>query len=88
MRHQLHEKKKRKKKRTIGKKRNREPLRHHSTKKKNIAPSEEAQPTLGPWTRLEPVRLETPRTPKARMVPLYHGGPHYVENPAFHLRDL
>ncbi|MPC40999.1 hypothetical protein E2C01_034579 [Portunus trituberculatus] len=25
---------------------------------------EEAQPTLGPWTGFEPVRLETPRTPK------------------------
>ncbi|MPC15967.1 hypothetical protein E2C01_008773 [Portunus trituberculatus] len=24
----------------------------------------EAQPTLGPWTGFEPVRLETPRTPK------------------------
>ncbi|MPC67178.1 hypothetical protein E2C01_061344 [Portunus trituberculatus] len=30
----------------------------------NRAPSEEAQPTLGPWTGFEPVRLETPRTPK------------------------
>ncbi|MPC09873.1 EGF-like repeat and discoidin I-like domain-containing protein 3 [Portunus trituberculatus] len=28
-----------------------------------IAPSKEAQPTLGPWTRFEPVRLETPLTP-------------------------
>ncbi|MPC77256.1 hypothetical protein E2C01_071707 [Portunus trituberculatus] len=28
------------------------------------APSEEAQPTLGPWTEFEPVRLEIPRTPK------------------------
>ncbi|MPC51134.1 hypothetical protein E2C01_044974 [Portunus trituberculatus] len=27
-------------------------------------PSEEAQPTLGPWTGFEPVLLETPRTPK------------------------
>ncbi|MPC44990.1 hypothetical protein E2C01_038673 [Portunus trituberculatus] len=26
--------------------------------------SGEAQPTLGPWTGFEPVRLETPRTPK------------------------
>ncbi|MPC90325.1 hypothetical protein E2C01_085302 [Portunus trituberculatus] len=25
---------------------------------------EEAQPTLGPWIGFEPVRLETPRTPK------------------------
>ncbi|MPC39809.1 hypothetical protein E2C01_033358 [Portunus trituberculatus] len=38
-----------------------------------IAPSEEAQPTLGPWTGFEPVRLET--DPKARMVPPYHGDP-------------
>ncbi|MPC68318.1 hypothetical protein E2C01_062518 [Portunus trituberculatus] len=30
----------------------------------NVAPSEEAQPTLGPWTGFEPVRLETPGTPK------------------------
>ncbi|MPC30083.1 hypothetical protein E2C01_023338 [Portunus trituberculatus] len=29
-----------------------------------VAQSEEAQPTLGPWTGFEPVRLETPRTPK------------------------
>ncbi|MPC48509.1 hypothetical protein E2C01_042283 [Portunus trituberculatus] len=29
-----------------------------------IAPSEEVQPTLGPWIGFEPVRLETPRTPK------------------------
>ncbi|MPC62288.1 hypothetical protein E2C01_056371 [Portunus trituberculatus] len=29
-----------------------------------IAPSEEAQPTLRPWTGFEPERLETPRTPK------------------------
>ncbi|MPD00395.1 hypothetical protein E2C01_095863 [Portunus trituberculatus] len=29
-----------------------------------IAPSEEAQPTLGPWTGFKPVHLETPRTPK------------------------
>ncbi|MPC36243.1 hypothetical protein E2C01_029693 [Portunus trituberculatus] len=29
-----------------------------------VAPSEEAQPTLGPWTEFEPMRLETPRTPK------------------------
>ncbi|MPC84186.1 hypothetical protein E2C01_078914 [Portunus trituberculatus] len=29
-----------------------------------FAPSEEAQPTLGPWTGFEPVRLETPRTAK------------------------
>ncbi|MPC35887.1 hypothetical protein E2C01_029324 [Portunus trituberculatus] len=43
-----------------------------------LAPSEEAQPTLGPWTGLEPTRLETPRTPNACMVPLYHGGPMYV----------
>ncbi|MPC09722.1 hypothetical protein E2C01_002340 [Portunus trituberculatus] len=27
-------------------------------------PSEEAQPTLRPWTGFEPVRLETPRIPK------------------------
>ncbi|MPC53471.1 Tubulin alpha chain [Portunus trituberculatus] len=33
-----------------------------------LAPSEEAQPILGPWTEFEPVRLETPRTPK-RTVP-------------------
>ncbi|MPC31920.1 hypothetical protein E2C01_025220 [Portunus trituberculatus] len=26
----------------------------------NLAPSEEAQPTLGPWTRFELVRLDTP----------------------------
>ncbi|MPD01157.1 hypothetical protein E2C01_096673 [Portunus trituberculatus] len=30
----------------------------------NHCPSEEALPTLGPWTGFEPVRLETPRTPK------------------------
>ncbi|MPC80409.1 hypothetical protein E2C01_074988 [Portunus trituberculatus] len=29
-----------------------------------IALSEEAQPTLGPWTGFEPVRLETARIPK------------------------
>ncbi|MPC21188.1 hypothetical protein E2C01_014165 [Portunus trituberculatus] len=29
-----------------------------------VAPSEEDQPTLGPWAGFEPVRLETPRTPK------------------------
>ncbi|XP_045101932.1 uncharacterized protein LOC123498665 isoform X2 [Portunus trituberculatus] len=29
-----------------------------------VAPSEEAQPILGPWTGFEPVRLETPRIPK------------------------
>ncbi|MPC97689.1 hypothetical protein E2C01_093015 [Portunus trituberculatus] len=28
------------------------------------AQSEEAQPTLGPWTGFEPMPLETPRTPK------------------------
>ncbi|MPC47041.1 hypothetical protein E2C01_040774 [Portunus trituberculatus] len=27
-------------------------------------PREKAQPTLGPWTGFEPVRLENPRTPK------------------------
>ncbi|MPC47364.1 hypothetical protein E2C01_041108 [Portunus trituberculatus] len=32
--------------------------------KETVAPSEEAQPTLGPWTGFEPVRLETPRTPE------------------------
>ncbi|MPC87116.1 hypothetical protein E2C01_081967 [Portunus trituberculatus] len=34
------------------------------TRYETVAPSEEAQPTLGPWTGFEPVRLETPRTPK------------------------
>ncbi|MPC84462.1 hypothetical protein E2C01_079200 [Portunus trituberculatus] len=29
-----------------------------------VAPSEEAQPTLRPWTGFEPVRLESPWTPK------------------------
>ncbi|MPC28119.1 hypothetical protein E2C01_021314 [Portunus trituberculatus] len=34
------------------------------THKETVAPSEEAQPTLRPWTGFEPMRLETPRTPK------------------------
>ncbi|MPC55185.1 hypothetical protein E2C01_049116 [Portunus trituberculatus] len=34
------------------------------THKEIVAPSEEAQPTPGPWTGFEPLRLETPRTPK------------------------
>ncbi|MPC14452.1 hypothetical protein E2C01_007219 [Portunus trituberculatus] len=34
------------------------------TLEETVAPSEEARPTLGPWTGFEPVRLETPRTPK------------------------
>ncbi|MPD04703.1 hypothetical protein E2C01_100406 [Portunus trituberculatus] len=34
------------------------------TRYETVAPSEEAQPTLGPWKGFEPVRLETPRTPK------------------------
>ncbi|MPC99060.1 hypothetical protein E2C01_094455 [Portunus trituberculatus] len=34
------------------------------TRQETVAPSEEAQPTLEPWTGFEPVRLETPRTPK------------------------
>ncbi|MPC22810.1 hypothetical protein E2C01_015838 [Portunus trituberculatus] len=29
-----------------------------------VTPSEEAQPTLGPWTGFEPMRLETPQTPQ------------------------
>ncbi|MPC35494.1 hypothetical protein E2C01_028918 [Portunus trituberculatus] len=33
------------------------------SEKKTVAPSEEAQPTLRPWTGFEPVRLETPHTP-------------------------
>ncbi|MPC28590.1 hypothetical protein E2C01_021799 [Portunus trituberculatus] len=32
--------------------------------RETVAPSEEAQPTLIQWTGFEPVRLETPRTPK------------------------
>ncbi|MPC52048.1 Tyrosine-protein phosphatase non-receptor type 14 [Portunus trituberculatus] len=32
--------------------------------RETVAPSEEAQPTLAPWTGFEPVRLETPRTTK------------------------
>ncbi|MPC20511.1 hypothetical protein E2C01_013458 [Portunus trituberculatus] len=39
------------------------------TRYETFVPSEEAQPTLGPWTGFEPVRLETPRIPKTRMVP-------------------
>ncbi|MPC87768.1 hypothetical protein E2C01_082641 [Portunus trituberculatus] len=31
---------------------------------RKLAPSEEAQPSLELWTGFEPVRLETPRTPK------------------------
>ncbi|MPC17096.1 hypothetical protein E2C01_009942 [Portunus trituberculatus] len=31
---------------------------------KLIAPSEEAQPTLGAWMGFEPLHLETPQTPK------------------------
>ncbi|MPC16051.1 hypothetical protein E2C01_008863 [Portunus trituberculatus] len=34
------------------------------TSLETAAPSEEAQPTLGPSTGFEPVCLETPRTPK------------------------
>ncbi|MPC21414.1 hypothetical protein E2C01_014400 [Portunus trituberculatus] len=34
------------------------------TSLETIAPSEEAQPTLGLWTGFEPVHLETPRIPK------------------------
>ncbi|MPC53202.1 hypothetical protein E2C01_047090 [Portunus trituberculatus] len=34
------------------------------TREETVAPSEEAQLTPGPWTGFEPVRLETPRTPK------------------------
>ncbi|MPD01358.1 hypothetical protein E2C01_096881 [Portunus trituberculatus] len=34
------------------------------TRKDTVATREEVQPTLGPWTGFEPVRLETPRTPK------------------------
>ncbi|MPC95649.1 hypothetical protein E2C01_090869 [Portunus trituberculatus] len=30
----------------------------------NRSPSDEAQPTLGPWTGFELMCLETPRTPK------------------------
>ncbi|MPC84441.1 hypothetical protein E2C01_079179 [Portunus trituberculatus] len=44
------------------------------TRQETVAPSEEAQPTFGPWTGFEPVRLETPSDPKVSMVPLYHGG--------------
>ncbi|MPC47598.1 hypothetical protein E2C01_041349 [Portunus trituberculatus] len=33
-------------------------------RKETVAPSEEAKPTLGPWTGIEPLRLETLRTPK------------------------
>ncbi|MPC72069.1 hypothetical protein E2C01_066362 [Portunus trituberculatus] len=32
--------------------------------RKSLLLSGEAQPTLGPWTGFEPVRFETPRTPK------------------------
>ncbi|MPC72852.1 hypothetical protein E2C01_067166 [Portunus trituberculatus] len=39
-----------------------------------LAPSEEAQPTLGPWIGFEPLRLETPRTPKHAWF-LHHDGP-------------
>ncbi|MPC50814.1 hypothetical protein E2C01_044648 [Portunus trituberculatus] len=38
---------------------NQEPTRYET-----VTSSEEAQPTFGPWTGFEPVRLETPRTPK------------------------
>ncbi|MPC28713.1 hypothetical protein E2C01_021923 [Portunus trituberculatus] len=34
------------------------------TCQETIPLSEEAQPTLGPWTGFKPVHLETPRTPK------------------------
>ncbi|MPC46818.1 hypothetical protein E2C01_040547 [Portunus trituberculatus] len=33
-------------------------------RQETVAPNEEAQPTLGPWTGFEPVHLETPQTPK------------------------
>ncbi|MPC56159.1 hypothetical protein E2C01_050112 [Portunus trituberculatus] len=45
---------------------------------RNRCPGEEAQPTLGSWTGFQPVRLETPSDPKARMVPLYHGGSYFL----------
>ncbi|MPC39863.1 hypothetical protein E2C01_033413 [Portunus trituberculatus] len=34
------------------------------TRYNTLALSEDAQPTLGPWTGFEPMRLETPQTPK------------------------
>ncbi|MPC21153.1 hypothetical protein E2C01_014129 [Portunus trituberculatus] len=36
---------------------------HNGHREGTVAPSEKPQPTLGPWTGFEPVRLETPRTP-------------------------
>ncbi|MPC25318.1 hypothetical protein E2C01_018424 [Portunus trituberculatus] len=41
-----------------------ERLCHPAAEGVSVAPSEEAQPKLGPWTGFEPVRLETSRTPK------------------------
>ncbi|MPC61396.1 hypothetical protein E2C01_055468 [Portunus trituberculatus] len=40
------------------------PLWRLPTHLETVALSEEAQPTLRPWTGFEPVRLKTPRTPK------------------------
>ncbi|MPC19638.1 hypothetical protein E2C01_012560 [Portunus trituberculatus] len=37
---------------------------HTMSTQETLAPSEEAQPTLGPRAGFEPVRLETPQTPK------------------------
>ncbi|MPC32043.1 hypothetical protein E2C01_025346 [Portunus trituberculatus] len=37
---------------------------HQSRTNTSVTSSEKAQPTLGPWTGFEPVRLETPRTTK------------------------
>ncbi|MPC37363.1 hypothetical protein E2C01_030837 [Portunus trituberculatus] len=56
--------------------------RHNApTHYETVAPSEEAQPTLGPWAGFEPVRLETSRTPKhswfhcTTAFPLYKASP-------------
>ncbi|MPD04246.1 hypothetical protein E2C01_099923 [Portunus trituberculatus] len=35
-----------------------------TSRQETIGSNEEAQPTLGPWTGFEPVRLETLRTSK------------------------
>ncbi|MPC77449.1 hypothetical protein E2C01_071903 [Portunus trituberculatus] len=40
------------------------PSIYKPTHQETIAPSEEAQPTLGPWTGFKPMRLEAPQTPK------------------------